>query len=791
MKQTFYCFLFLFSLGRIFSQAHGNEQKVKSALEDYFYFERENIHVQFNKNLYVSNEQIAFKGYIFNKQNALPNIKTTNIQLVIYDAKGTVVQKELLSAALGTFEGVVQLKESLSSGNYRFHFYTNWMNNFKEDESFEHTIEIVNKKENYQLTNKDADYKSASINLYPESGTLLKDIKNAIGVRVKDCNDIGIQIPKATVFDSKGNVVVSFFTNKMGYGRFDFVPVPTETYTVKITNDKLNLSQPLPAVQNSGLVISPNNNLPDNVLEVTVNTNSSSVALYQNKNYTLVIHQNANLVQKSFNFNDKNPSQSISFDKSTLANGVNTIRIIDENSNQIAERLIYINKLPKAVPQLEAQLTSAEKVTLFGKIESQNANLSISVLPAETVSLSQNNSILGTFFLNAYLEKPEQNNFTYFDLANKYRANDLELLMLSKAKSKYEWNNILMSKPKETSAFTKGVTISGTIVKELNPKTKYKVALISIKNNIFEEAPVDKNNKFIFENFFAQDSTAYTLELMDEANKPIETKITTNILYGDQAFNKKLLFEPVNCAPQKATNYTFAFKTPADESSLKEVMIKNTYKKPVMTHEKESNNMMAKGYKISDTEFGNILQFLGRNGYHTGVDDEFNAYVTDTRYANTANATEYGVPGPAVFIDNVQVRDLNVLFELDVKDADEIYTDKTGSSNVSTGGLGTIKIYLKSGAGQRIVRKKHTTLIVKSGFAKPIPYTSTDYVSPKEFMGFGTIDWSPNVFSDANQSFSIPLQNKGPKEITVFVEGFTIEGQFVSEIRKVAVAPKL
>lgn len=790
MKYPICLFVVLFTT-LTFAQYSDNQQKIKNNLEEYFHFERENIHVQFSKTLYISNENIAFKGYVFNKQSDLPNLNTTNVQLVIYDDQGQVIQKQLLYSSLGTFEGIITFEEKIVSGKYRFHFYTNWMNNFMEDESFVQNIEIINKNDSYNLKTNQPDFSKVSIAIYAESGVFIKGISNTVGIHIKDCNEIGIQVMEGLVLDSKGATVTTFFTNKMGYGKFELTPDSNETYSVKIATDKLNTQKELPKPINSGLAITYNNNLPNNILEVAVKTNPVGVNLYQNKNYTLLIHQNGKSNQKEFNFNDKNPIQTFTFDKNDLSNGVNSIRIIDENLNEIAERLVYLNKHPKEIPVLQTQIVANDSVNLSGKLNSKVANLSVSILTANNACYEQKNSILATFYLNAYLEKSVLNNYTYFDRQNVTRAFDMELLMINQTNSKYRWNNIITNKPKESYKFTKGITINGTIVKALNPKTKYKVALISLKNKIFEEATVDKNNKFSFDNFFASDSTSYQLELIDEKNLAIETKMITNILYNNDLFLKKQDFNLLNCEPLKDFNRTFAFSNADLEKkkiALNEIVVQNKYKKPIYTHQNEMNNQASKAYKIGETDIGSVLDFIGRNGFVTGFDQENSVFIRSTRQEFSVNQS---VATPAIFVDNIQIFDLNMLFEIDLITVDEIYIDRTTTSIAATGGgLGTISIYLKKGTNNGFLKKKHTTLIVKSGFAKTRAFKSTEFTFSKEFDVFGTLHWTPNEYLNANQIFEISFPKLNQKEVLVIIEGFTIEGQLISEIKKLTFSVK-
>ena len=512
--------------------------------------------------------------------------------------------------------------------------------------------------------------------------------------------------------------------------------------------------------------------------------------LYQNKNYTLLLHQNGKHIQKEFNFNDKSPIQILTFDKNDLSNGVNSIRIIDENLNEIAERLVYISKVVKAAPLLESSFATNGDIILYGKVPAKEANLSISVLPKDSRCNDQKNSILGSLCLNAYLEKPVANSFTYNDRQNVTRANDMELLMLNQEKSKYRWNNINTNKAKENYKFTKGITINGTVVKALNPKKKYKVMLISMMENIFEEATVDSNNKFSFDNFLARDSTAYMLELMDESNIPIETKIIANILNAKEDYRNTLNFTAPICPVAKDLKNNYHF-TDADLEkkaiALNEITVKNNYKKPILTHENDMNNATAKGYKIDAKQNGTVLNFLGRNGYITGVNEEFTVYIRSTR----DELVDTGINmAPAIFIDNVQIFDLNILFDLELSTVDEIYIDRFNTSVLANNGNGTVKIYLKKGANTKYIKSKHSSIVTKLGFAKTKPFRTTKFAFSKEFDVFGAMQWFPNVFLDAEQLFEVKFPNSNQKEIQVLIEGFTVDGQFISEIKKLSTVAK-
>ena len=75
-----------------------------------------------------------------------------------------------------------------------------------------------------------------------------------------------------------------------------------ESYTVKIKSDKIELSQPLPAIAETGIIITYNNNLPKNILAVAIKTNDKGFELYKNKKLKLLMHQDGNSIQKELTF---------------------------------------------------------------------------------------------------------------------------------------------------------------------------------------------------------------------------------------------------------------------------------------------------------------------------------------------------------------------------------------------------------------------------------------------------------------------------------------------------------
>lgn len=765
-------------------QAIDNKKLIQNCLENYFRYDRENIHVQFNKNRYVNNEDIAFKGYISSKNNTTLAENTTNVQLIVYNDQKQIIQKQLIFASKGTFAGGIHLNDKFKAGKYYFHFFTNWMHNFIEDDSFVQTIEIIDKKETYNFDSEEPNWNTAEIALFPEGGYIISDIINTVGVKITDCNQRGIQINDGIILDSKSNEISHFHTNMSGNGVFYMNPDLNEIYTLKIKSDKLTISKPLPSIQATGIVISYNNNLSGQNLVINVKTNEKGVEIYQNKKYNLLIQQNKNAVLKEVTFNNKKTNQIVYFYKKYLLNGVSSIRLIDENLNEIKERLIYNYGTVQSITNIEARTIANDSILLTGKTDVIQANLSISILPADNICAEQRRSIMGTFYLNAYLETPEINNYSYYDPESKNRKEEMELLMLNQNRSKYFWNNIKSNPPKINYIFDKGVIISGKVEKALKPNSKFKVSLFSLKNNVYEETTIDEQNNFKFENFYAKDSTVFILQMMDEKNRAINTKMATSVSSNTSPLYLSLPFGKPICPALKNLNTNFTFSAPKLENSvikLNEVLITNNSKNQILKNT-TSMSMNARGYKIQEGQHGNVLDFIGRNGYRTGIGvDDYEAYIRNS-FSSSSDSS------PAVYVDDIQQMDFNSLFNLDLSDVDEIYIDKSGLSDTSSNSSGTIKVFLKKGGVKnKYFKTKHTSMIVLNGFTPNIEFKNSIFETQKEFYYFGTLNWTPTITIKDNPNFEVKFPKGHQKEINVQIEGFTPDGQLIYEIKKIPV----
>ena len=180
MKRTGIVLLFLLSTFFSFAQ----EKLASEAYVEYFNTPREALYIHTNKTTFLPGEEIWFKVYTYDRKSQLSSKATTNIHLGIFDKDGKQIDQKLVLAQSGFAHGNIAIDSTFSSGDYFLKVSTNWMKNFKEDDSFIKQIKIINPQFEEEVDQVSA--KEYDIQFLPEGGYLLADVKNIVGVKAID-----------------------------------------------------------------------------------------------------------------------------------------------------------------------------------------------------------------------------------------------------------------------------------------------------------------------------------------------------------------------------------------------------------------------------------------------------------------------------------------------------------------------------------------------------------------------------------------------------------------------------
>ncbi|NJN50021.1 MAG: hypothetical protein HC798_01535 [Polaribacter sp.] len=127
-----------------FSQTKNSD--INAAFENYTKNFQEVVHVHLNKSSFVVGEDIGFTAYVFNKNDKSLSKETENLYCVITDENDKIIKSQLLKVTNGIASGTFKLDDDLASSNYTFKAYTNWMRNFKHNNTFVENFKIINPK---------------------------------------------------------------------------------------------------------------------------------------------------------------------------------------------------------------------------------------------------------------------------------------------------------------------------------------------------------------------------------------------------------------------------------------------------------------------------------------------------------------------------------------------------------------------------------------------------------------------------------------------------------------------
>ncbi len=785
MNQPKYLFLFLCLLFSpiIFCQSKTDENytKIATVLNNYFDLEREAIHLHIDKTTFINNETIWYQGYIVNRKTNKPYF-TTNVYVLMLDEKGKQLSEKLIFASNGTFSGKIDLDSKLDSGNYYIQVYTNWMNNFSENESTITKINVIN-PENGIKNYKKINTQSLEIYLNPEGKSYVNGVSNIIGVQLKDCRGNAPEDVEATIENSNGEALKTFKLNKFGFGKFEVTP-NNENFKVKLSYNNRTIEKVLPNPQGIGYALETNNFTIEGKTIIKVKTNQATASIMQNKKVYLLVHQDQKYGIYDVQTNTTSLEQTIFIDNTDLFPGINTVRIIDSDLKEWAERLIYIYPKIENTTSILKNGTKDGQINLVGYSQYQNSSLSISILPTETKSWDENNNIISGITVNPYLDNPLENANYYFNSLSRTKYYALDLSLLNQENLKYQWEFMKTTTPSTNYKFDIGIDLKGTIDPTTKDKTYHKVKLSSFKDLLMLSADVNEKGEYHFEHMLITDSTSVNLSLQKLPNfEVIPYKLIPQVVGRKRPFNKPFPISiPESCNQTEKEDFITSFDLPKFVGKiieLKEIRILKDKKK--LTYSNKLGNGNLRGYKVDDAMLNQTLfDFISFNGFtvvrDVGLTEIYSRGIT------TLNA---GRAKPDLYLDERRLMSTTELEGIRMSDIDEIYLNPHAIVASINNNIGVIKIYTKKNNCTVCYQQKTNPnlFFIKDGYSHLYNFKNVDYDNTlsQGFDNFGIIGWSPRVMTDDKGQFFFDVTDYNKKKAKVIVEGMTTEGKMFHE----------
>ena len=793
LSSLFFLLIIFFSTAQDTEDLSG---ELATSYESYFEFPRESIYLHLNKDKYIKGEGLWFKGYVYNRMANKPFVNTTNIYLGIYDSLGLQKCKYLYYAEDGYFNGNIAIDSTFTDGSYYVKASTNWMRNFKEDDAYIQKIEVLSKTYTSQQANATIAY---DVQLLPEGGNLISGLPNVVGVKILDSNGFGVAVKNIKLQDASSKQLVKFNTNQFGLGKFEFIPSLNNSYTVSFTSatgDKVNTKLPLAYSKGINLRLQNNPFYDKVILNIAGSVESSG------KDFKLMIHKDGDFKVYSIEIDPKTNKSTFVLKKEDLPHGVNTVTVFDSNDKPVLERLFF-NNTKKNIEDLSIRILEKEDDSIIIGLKSLTnksiLNLSVSVLPENTISYGHQENIKSTFYLRSYLRGYIERPNYYFTATTPKKEYELDLLLLTQGWSRYNWFDVVNNKSDVKYEFEDGVILSVN----LNNKEAFgigdKLMIHKSKNHGNQILDIKPNeDQIVVTNFFPQNNEELYFSVLDKKGKMTRLNgyITLpsngivdkvgNLNYYSNLTNIKTRIENKN---QKSVNLIQENNTISlDNVTIVENKIERLTDK----------NILVPAYmksKVTEVELNDARTFprftdiIRLKGYE--VRDELGFMSIRSRRGG----------GILLVIDGVRQPNLDALISLPTSQVESFFFDRLSRyEGAMSQNNETFYIFTRKGKELNVTpgienfeSQNAISYLVKMGFEESKQFYTPAYTTylDKSFENFGVIHWEPNLEINENGEAIFKIFNTQNNYISLYMEGMDNNGNLMSKISSINISEML
>lgn len=788
-----------------FAQNKNEKSELVSSYKEYTELPREISYAHLNKTTYLKGEIMGFSVYVLDKLSKKPST-ATNIYCTISDEKNRVIKSEMILAANGIANGSFQIDSLFNSGIYTFKAYTNWMRNFDEPNYYSQTVKIID-SETEEIQKNKATISKLDAQFLPEGGHFVADVKNSVGVIIKDSLGFGAPNISGKVVNSENKTLSDFKTNDFGIGKFTFIPSATELYKMILNFNDTEQNFTLAKADNYGIALSMND--LEGRVALSFRTNESTLKQIEKQNYILAIH-NGNIL-RTINVNFKESLEVVKMiSYEDLSTGINIFTLFDENSKSILERMFFkydgINLLTAQKPETENSKDSLTIKIPINKTDIALAhNFSVSVLPGETKSYNPNNNIISETYLQPYIKTYIENAAYYFTDITRKKKFELDNLLLTQGWSSYDWNNIFNNPPNVLYEYENGISFKANI----NDKTASEYMMYASINNEMQLFDFDKDdtdfgaiglypmeaekirfsavkkNKNIEKpNLYLQFSPSVIPNLVDTREIPPFRESSKHLIgetkpmFQSSWEKRERLDEVVVTTKKTLTREDKLIVSPFGKVKVIDDQIR---KSNVFL----SDYIRMQGFKVYET-MGQLIIINPRPvSFGQGA-----TTTTKGTLSGTSN-TFIDTKPVLVYLNNIKLANTDMLYKYTLDDVDYIFFDKSGASEGGDGAHGVIKIYTDPTISQsKMTRNVSQEITVPLTFSTPKKFYTPEYTSyqGKFYQDYGVIGWFPRltIHDDGKIYFKIPYPQID--SLSIFIEGTANDGSFISE-KKIVTIP--
>ena len=526
-------------------------------------FPQERVYLQFDNTAYYLGETLWFKAYVTESVKDTPSTLSKVLYVELVAPEGYVVEtKKYKIDDKGCCNGEFELKPLLLSGYYEVRAYTRYMLNWGKDAVFSRVFPIFDKVNgnNWDFRNMldrrrgfmyrgewiSSELPAVDLKFYPEGGHLVSGIETTVAYELRGEDGIAGEDTIYIYADKK--LLQKSVPTHAGKGSFTMTPQIDVKYRAEVKRGKKEHKFELPKVEKEGVVI--NIKEEQNNVSIKVSNNlEASTALGVG-----ILHRGELSHYQSYT--SDNDGKILTIAKDSLREGVNRVIVFVNDSLPLAERQFFVMheqiqpgdretaKLKitaNGEPLHKLALKPHEKFSVTieredGKPIEDNTELSLSISDAAgRQQTSYTHNMYSYLLLGSELKGYIPDAAQYFDPANKQRAKELDLLMLTNGWTSYDWSKLARKDVKLEQPMEKGITIKGKFYKkEKNKKFGElgRFALIPLKNLAMKFEICYKDSTVSNYEFASDKNGSFQLQTEDFYGKKIAA--LTPLLESDQ-----------------------------------------------------------------------------------------------------------------------------------------------------------------------------------------------------------------------------------------------------------------
>jgi hypothetical protein len=320
------------------------------------------LFLHFDRNLYHGGDTIRFQAYIRDSQTGVIETQSKSLYVLLLNSDHVTIDSARFRISYSTSSGWLKVPEITPLGYYSILAYTSDQMNFDPRFAFSTSIRIDKINPTRSNTEPEESKVKAAVDLrfLPEGGTYIYGVRQRLAFNAVTSIGKNIQV-SGDIVNQDGKKITEFKSGPYGPGVVELTPVKGESYYAKpVEAESGNISWPLPEPENSGVSMRVNNSGTGSV-DIMLQGKETTC-----KDYFLTVTMNNILIFSKDIKLDTLFSVRIKTDE--IPAGTAFVTLYDNELNQVAERMIFLNasrkmkvqigvSKPNARPGSETELT--------------------------------------------------------------------------------------------------------------------------------------------------------------------------------------------------------------------------------------------------------------------------------------------------------------------------------------------------------------------------------------------------------------------------------------------------